>query len=89
MKSTLQLFIAFLCLTSVILNVGLYVGYNSLEQRLIKSSIPVEDTEFDNPIIIWNDDLEAIPVDGSLITLEKTINDTIYIGHYDKLAKIN
>lgn len=42
-----------------------------------------------NTIIIWNDDEESIPTDGSLITLELIKGDTIYIGPYDKNAKPN
>jgi len=29
---------------------------------------------------IWNDDWESIPTDGSLVRIEFTENDTIYIG---------
>ena len=29
---------------------------------------------------IWNDDWESIPADGSLVRIEFTENDTIYIG---------
>ena len=29
---------------------------------------------------VWNDDEESIPVDGSLIRLEFTDEDTVYIG---------
>lgn len=38
---------------------------------------------------IWNDDEESIPVDGSLITLECTKGNIIYIGPYvpDTLAR--
>ncbi len=32
------------------------------------------------PVIIWNDDEESIPMDHSAIMLEFTKNDTIYIG---------
>lgn len=35
----------------------------------------------DEPTIVWNDDLEGIPADGSKIVIEQTINDTIYIGN--------
>lgn len=35
---------------------------------------------FTDPVFIWNDDLEGIPSDGSTIIIEKTINDTIYLG---------
>ena len=38
---------------------------------------------------IWNDDEESIPPDGSLITLEQTDENTVYIGPYDPKAKIN
>lgn len=33
-----------------------------------------------NIIFIWNDDEESIPQDGSLIVIEKTVEDTVYIG---------
>lgn len=32
------------------------------------------------PVFIWNDDLEGIPVDSTPILLEYTSNDTIYLG---------
>lgn len=32
------------------------------------------------PVFIWNDDLEGLPADGSPIMLERTSNDTIYLG---------
>lgn len=38
---------------------------------------------FTDPVFIWNDDLEGIPSDGSTIIIEKTINDTIYLGVND------
>ena len=37
----------------------------------------------DQPVIIWNDDCEGIPADGSEVVIEQTINDTIYIGAID------
>jgi hypothetical protein len=47
----------------------------------IYQSIPeTVENNFDNPTIIWNDDLEGIPADGTPILLEFTSNDTIYIG---------
>ena len=36
-----------------------------------------------HPVIIWNDDVESIPKDGSKIQLEMTENDTIYIGNIE------
>ena len=35
----------------------------------------------DSPVIIWNDDPESIPIDGELVKLEFTENDTLYIGN--------
>jgi len=44
--------------------------------------------EFDNTNngihFIWNDDEESIPKDGSLIKLEHTDENTVYIGPYVK-----
>lgn len=34
-------------------------------------------------VIIWNDDEESIPQDGSTVKIEKTVNDTIYIGNVE------
>ena len=31
------------------------------------------------PILIWNEDDEGIPMDGELVRVEMTVNDTIYI----------
>jgi hypothetical protein len=41
-----------------------------------------EENEFKNQgnTFIWNDDWESIPTDGSLVRIEFTENDTIYIG---------
>jgi hypothetical protein len=67
LKTTyLPLLLALLCLS---ISVNIY------------QSIPREvESDFDNPTIIWNDDLEGIPADGTPIMLEFTSNDTIYIG---------
>jgi hypothetical protein len=35
----------------------------------------------DSPVIIWNDDPESIPMDGELVKLEFTENDTLYISN--------
>jgi hypothetical protein len=42
-----------------------------------------EDSQEIQPVIIWNDDLESLPKEGELITLEMVKNDTIYIGPKD------
>jgi len=39
-----------------------------------------EKAEQYGPVIVWNDDIESIPADGSKIVIEFTKNDTIYIG---------
>lgn len=57
---------------------GYYLGYTAKE-REIKQQLFLS-SSFENPIFIWNDDLESIPKDGSPITLEFTVKDTIYIG---------
>lgn len=46
---------------------GLYVG-KSLN------------TNTNQPVFIWNDDEESIPIDSTPILLEYTSNDTIYLG---------
>lgn len=71
------IFITIILVFSIILNVQLYKGYTKLENKLNEKQ-----TTF-----IWNDDEESIPTDNSLITLEFTEGDTIYIGPYDKTAK--
>jgi low affinity Fe/Cu permease len=78
MKSTIQFTIAFIFIVSIICNVQLYRGYTKLENKL---------NERQQTTFIWNDDEESIPTDNSLITLEMTKGDTIYIGSYDKSAK--
>lgn len=45
-----------------------------------QEQIIYNNSNFDNPVFIWNDDLESIPTDGSLIKLECTSKDTIYLG---------
>ena len=57
-----------------------FLTINTKEMYVIRNSDAM-------PTIIWNDDLESIPIDNSLITLEFTKGDTIYIGPYDKNAK--
>jgi hypothetical protein len=38
-------------------------------------------------VIIWNDDEESIPMDGSKVVIEFTQNDTIYIGSVEANQK--
>ena len=43
-----------------------------------------ERADLNNGIIfVWNDDEESIPVDGSLIRIESTDENTVYIGPAD------
>ncbi len=44
----------------------------------------VENLRINNEIkFIWNDDEESIPVDGSLIKIEFTDENTVYIGPFN------
>ena len=47
---------------------SIYVGFKHKENS-------------DSPVIIWNDDPESIPMDGELVKLEFTKNDTLYISN--------
>lgn len=49
---------------------------------LLNGFIPREEEKAEQygPVIIWNDDIEAIPADGQKVVIEYTKNDTIYIG---------
>lgn len=49
---------------------------------LLNGFIPREEEKSEQygPVIIWNDDIEAIPMDGEKVVIEFTKNDTIYIG---------
>lgn len=38
----------------------------------------------DNYSIIWNDDIESMPKDGSVITIEQTVGNIIYVGPYQR-----
>lgn len=72
MKISLKL-IAIISIVSI--SLGLYVGY-----FIGKNNLNINN----HTVFIWNDDEESIPVDGSLILLEFTENDTIYIGPKDQ-----
>ena len=65
----LPLLLALLCL-SICVNI-----YQSIPKT-------IEDNNFDNPVIIWNDDLESIPMDNTPVLLEFSSknSDTLYIG---------
>lgn len=60
---------------------------DNLKGYFDKDSILHIEFDHDNNGIkfIWNDDEESIPKDGSLIKLEQTDENTIYIGPYEEL----
>jgi hypothetical protein len=64
-----------LALCSLLFTLNVYQFTKSEDNQII-----YDNPNFDNPVIIWNDDLESIPTDNSLVKLELTKNDTIYIG---------
>ena len=41
---------------------------------------------FDNPVFIWNDDLESIPMDNTPVLLQFSSknSDTLYLGPIEK-----
>lgn len=57
---------------------GLYVGQS------IK--LPFQ-SNTNQPVFIWNDDEESIPVDSTPIMLEFTSGDTIFIGPLEEPIK--
>ena len=64
-----------LAITSFLLLLNIY------QYKCTSDLLAIEEQE--QPVFIWNDDLEGIPVDHSLILLEYTSNDTIYLGSAD------
>lgn len=57
---------------------GFFIGYTAHERER-QHQIYVN-PDFENPVFIWNDDLEALPTEGSDITIELIQSDTIYLG---------
>jgi hypothetical protein len=64
-------------LLTALTGANLLIGYN-----IGKIDKAYEKT-LKQPVIIWNDDEESIPEDGSTVKIEKTVNDTIYIGNVE------
>ena len=59
---------------------GLVVGIVMTFAIVVDSLEKQRNIEADmGPTIIWNDDDEAIPLDGELVRIEMIKNDTIYI----------
>jgi predicted small secreted protein len=57
--------------------VGMLAGSMVTSIILHKEEKPIQNKGIE---FVWNDDEESIPVDGSLIRLEFTDEDTVYIG---------
>ena len=48
------------------------------------------DKDFDNPVFIWNDDLESIPMDNTPVLLQfgSKNSDTLYLGPIEEPIKL-
>ncbi len=82
-KNFLQIAFAIVFLFLLVFSVQLYIGYTKLEAYSNAQDAYIEKLEkADNNEIqfIWNDDEESIPKDGSLIRIEMTDENTVYIG---------
>jgi len=71
-------------LTKIITNVTFIIMCIIISVLSIYGAISIYDNahrpQMHQPNFVWNDDLEGLPADGSSIVIEKTINDTIYLG---------
>lgn len=79
-----------LAITAFLLLLNIY-QYKELDRQITfnaLNNVKEEPTE-SNPLIIWNDDHESIPVDGTPILLEYSSRnfDTIYIGSLESYDK--
>lgn len=86
MRTIKPILLMVILLTISFTMVALQVRRTSYKQPMsqrICHHIKNDNPNFDNPVIIWNDDHEGLPRENSLIVLEFYSNDTIYIGHYD------
>lgn len=68
-------FYPLLLVSIVILIITNIILYNDLQKQLALNQETNKGITF-----IWNDDEESIPVNGSLIQLEFTDENTVYIG---------
>jgi hypothetical protein len=60
---------------------GYFIGYTAHERER-QHQIYIN-PDFENPVFIWNDDLEALPTEGSDIKIDLIQSDTIYLGSKD------
>lgn len=82
-KNFLKLAFAIVFLFLLVFSVQLYIGYTKLEAYSNAQDAYIEKLEnaTNNGIqFIWNDDEESIPKDGSIIRIEYTDENTVYIG---------
>lgn len=82
-KNSLQIAFAIVFLFLLVFTVQLYIGYTKLEAYSNAQDAYIEKLENvkNNEIeFIWNDDEESIPADGSIIRIEHTDENTVYIG---------
>jgi hypothetical protein len=77
-----------LAISAFLLLLNIY-QYKELDRQITFNALNnVKDEPLEEqPVFIWNDDYESIPVDGTQILLEFTSNDTIYIGPLDSPNK--
>lgn len=68
-----------LVLITFLIGLNIYMYLDTKEQ--------LEITEEKQPVFIWNDDLEGLPVDGTPIMLQYTEGDTIYLGAIEEPNK--
>jgi hypothetical protein len=60
--------------------IGLLIGTLISTAVLYETTSNQSDVDDDcGPVMIWNEDDEGLPMDGELVRIEQTVNDTIYI----------
>jgi len=82
-KNFITIALSILLISLIIFTVQLYIGYTKLEAYANAQNALIDKYEnVDNNGIkfIWNDDEESIPKDGSLIVIEFTDENNVYIG---------
>lgn len=82
-KNFLQIAFVIVFFFLLVFSVQLYIGYTKLEAYSNAQDAYIEKLEnaTNNEIeFIWNNDEESIPKDGSIIRIEYTDENTVYIG---------
>jgi len=77
MKSNYYPLLAVLIVFLIGLNIYMYL--DTQEQLALN--------RMEQPVFIWNDDLEGLPVDGTPVMLQYTEGDTIYLGAIEEPNK--